>query len=140
MSSILQIKIPCKPLTTNHIYGRSRFGSTFLKKEAKDFKKFVSSLVQSTIDFKEGKHFISVEYYFYLTSLYTKAGKINKKSIDLDNCLKILQDSIFDKLGINDAFVLDQKSFKRYGENDCIFVIIRAERIEAIDNIEIRLS
>jgi len=137
MPSILQIKIPCKPLTTNHIYGRSRFGSTFLKKEAKDFKKIVSSLVKTSIDFKEGKHFISVEYYFYLTSLYTKAGRINKKSIDLDNCLKILQDSIFNKLGINDAFILDQKSFKRYGEKDCIIVIIRAERIESLTFINL---
>ena len=129
---ILTITIPCKPLSTNHIYGRSKFGGTYLKKEAKQFKQMVSLGINQKFNFNESKHYISVEYYFYMSDLYTKKGSINKKSLDLDNCLKILQDAIFDKLKINDAFILDQKSYKRYGNENKIIVIIRAERKEAL--------
>ena len=132
MSSILQIQFMCKPLSVNHTHGRSRFGGVYLKKEAKAFKSMIAGLINSKFAFNEKTHFISIEYYFYLSNFYTKTGTINKKATDIDNMVKLTNDAVFEKLGINDCFVCDLQLKKRYGIEDKTVIIIRAERREAL--------
>jgi len=135
MNSVLQITIPCKPLSTNHIYGRSKFG-VFLTKEAKDFKIMVKQIIgEKRLMFDESKHYVSVEMYVYLNNFFTKAGKINKKSGDFDNFKKLLIDSIFDHIGINDALVCDGLDRKRYGAKDQTVIILKLERLEGLAQV-----
>lgn len=132
MSSILQIVIPCKPLTTNHIYGRSKFGM-YLKKPAKEFKQMIKNTLKGkTLNFDPSKNYVSLETYFYLKNFYTKKGSINLKAGDVDNFKKILIDAIFEHLGINDAYVCDGVDKKRHGNEDSTVVIVRIERRESL--------
>jgi len=52
------------------------------------------------------KHYVSVEYYIYTPKemLFTKDGHISAKSVDLD-AHKIMQDVLFDCLGLDDKLV-----------------------------------
>ena len=136
MSSILQITIPHKPLTTNHIYGRSKFG-VFLKKEAKEFKKMIKEYMNGMkLEFNPTKNYISIEMYFYLANFYTKSGSINLKAGDTDNFKKILTDAIFESLCINDAYICDGIDKKRHGKEDKTIVIVKVERREALDHVQ----
>ena len=136
MSSILQITIPHKPLTTNHIYGRTRFGKTYLKEEAKNFKEMVKGIMNgSKLNYDPKKHYISLETYFYLSRFYTNSGSINLKAGDIDNFKKILIDAIFESLCINDAYICDGFDRKRYGLEDKTIVIVKVERREALDHV-----
>ena len=51
-----------------------------------------------TASFKPLKHCLklSIEFYIPREKYFTKKGHISRKSVDLDNCLKLLIDTVFD--------------------------------------------
>lgn len=125
-SMVLKLLIPRKPLTVNHIYGQTRFGRKFLKPEAVQFKKEVELLMRGKfLPYNENKHFIKTKFYFGLSNFWTAKGLINKKSGDTDNFKKLLQDSIFDFLGINDAVICRTVDDKFYAKEDFTGVLLQ---------------
>ena len=55
---------------------------------------------------------VRATYIFHLPSCYKKDGIINKRGKDLTNCIKILEDSIFRAISIDDAFCTEVHAFK----------------------------
>lgn len=130
---VLSFSIPYKPLTTNHIYGQRKFGGRFLKPEVVKFKKEVEIILKDkSLNYDEKTEYIEIEYYFYLSNFYTKKGLINKKSGDIDNFKKALQDSIFKSLGIDDSAICNDVTKKRFSEKDYTVVIIRTARLDCL--------
>lgn len=60
------------------------------------------------------EHQIGVRYKFVYPEkkLYTKMGAIHKRSKDLSNIEKLLQDAVFKKLELDDAFITELHSIK----------------------------
>lgn len=83
-----------------------------LKKQLSVFKDEFSAFHSS---FNPLTNYISASYSFYAPKdfFYTKEKKISKRSKDLDNCIKIVQDNIFKFIGIDDTFVTDIEAVKR---------------------------
>ena len=70
------------------------------------------------------KHALHVTLCFYIPreKFYTKEGKISRRSTDLDNCIKLLLDTVFDprffkrelfNFNIDDQFITDLAPIKR---------------------------
>lgn len=55
---------------------------------------------------------IKATYIFHIPSCYKKDGIINKRGKDLTNCIKILEDSLFRAISIDDAFCTEVHAFK----------------------------
>lgn len=76
------------PKSVNHIYGRNKFGSTYLKREGKDYKKRMIKIIQEEV---ERQHWNKLEDTFaYLDEVVF----MNKKGRDSDNLKKLTQDCI----------------------------------------------
>lgn len=67
------------PQSVNSIYGRNKFGSTYLKKEGKDYKERMIKYIKEEVD-KQG--WKKVEDRF----LYMKGGNDCLKKIDIKTC------------------------------------------------------
>lgn len=88
--------------------------------------------------FNEKKHALIFKCVHFIPSsiLYTKTGKISRRSKDLSNVEKTLVDSLFEPryfkrgfstLNLDDTLIIDLYSFKRVSPHDtfCIQVIIQ---------------
>lgn len=130
---MLKIIIPKKPLTTNHIYGQAKNGRRFIKPEGLAFQQMVKLLMRGkTLKFDDRSEFLRVEYYFHLSNFFTLKGQINKHSGDCDNFKKLLQDSIFKCLGINDGVICNTEDFKLPSKKDRTIVIIKPKPISEL--------
>jgi Holliday junction resolvase RusA-like endonuclease len=58
-------------------------------------------------------------------AFYNAQGQISSKMYDLDNCLKLLIDCIFVRLGINDKYVVKIVAEKRVGSRHSIDVTLK---------------
>lgn len=76
------------PKSVNHIYGRNKFGSTYLKKEGKDYKRKMIKLIQNEV--KKQKWDKPENTFIYLDEIVY----MNKKGRDADNLKKLTQDCI----------------------------------------------
>jgi len=91
------------PTSVNHIYGRNKFGSTYLKKEGKDYKNRMIKYIKEEV---ESQQWIKLDkgQYCYIDEIvyFNCAGR------DADNLKKLQQDSIT-KSGVvwhDDTFAL----------------------------------
>jgi len=96
--------IKAKPFSINKAYYKNRQ----LTQEAREWREdFLLQLQQTTVRqqlrdlrnlFHEEKHVLSVQYVFYYPHdvLYTKKGAISKRSMDLTNIEKLVQDNLFE--------------------------------------------
>ncbi|HDK7176504.1 TPA: RusA family crossover junction endodeoxyribonuclease [Clostridium botulinum] len=76
------------PKSVNHIYGRNKFGRTYLKREGKIYKKRMIKLIQQEV---KKQNWIKLEHTFvYLDEIVY----MNKKGRDADNLKKLTQDCI----------------------------------------------
>ena len=117
------IKIPFKTPSINHLYGHTKFGSFYLKPEAKKLREKIREVVYKKkwilpIDTKLS---IGVEIH---ENWLTKKGEVKIK--DIANREKFLIDSIFEALGIDDKFIFEQKMLKVQDEKE--FALIRIEK------------
>ena len=104
---MLTIKIPSEGMSLNQCYPTNKQGRRFLTPRGKEFKELVfhatrKALVKSPMAIDPEKHYLTMELFFYSAKLLTKAGKINKNKTDLSNKVKLLEDSIFEALGVDD--------------------------------------
>jgi Holliday junction resolvase RusA-like endonuclease len=128
---MLTIKIDAHALPLNRLYPSSKTGRRFLSKEGSDYKRLVQiatrdAYLSQGFNFNSDTQFISTEFHFYTPKLLTKQGKISKAKADTSNCIKALEDGIFETLGIDDCYNLDITASANYSEKPQIIVILRA--------------
>lgn len=90
-----------KPISINSAYYRNRK----LTQKARQYRSAILTQLQSQLSelhdiksqFDATKHCLAVSYTFYIPEeyFYTKKGELSLRSQDLDNCLKLPQDFIF---------------------------------------------
>ena len=87
-TKILKLTLPL-PSSINHIYGRNKFGSTYLKKEGKDYKKINGEYIKQEVVKQGWDKLLEFEYCYLDEVVY-----MNKKGRDSDNLKKLTQDTI----------------------------------------------
>lgn len=91
------------PTSVNHIYGRNKFGSTYLKKEGKEYKTRMIKYIKEEVN-KQSWIKLDKGQYCYIDEIvyFNCAGR------DADNLKKLQQDSISgsDVVWFDDTFAL----------------------------------
>lgn len=133
---MLKIRIDEHALPLNRLYPSNASGRRFLSQEGSNFKKIVSLKTKEAMKrdgfvFNPETQYISTEFFFYTPKLLTRAGKINRKKPDTSNCIKALEDAIFETLGQDDCYNLDVSASVFYAEKPSIIVIIRTHILSA---------
>jgi hypothetical protein len=104
-----------------------------LESRMKEFKSQCLSFKES---FNPDKNYISAEYYIFTprSSLFTLKNQISSKSVDLD-AHKVLQDTIFRSINLDDKLIRDVKYFSPISHDDkWNYVIIY--KLENLCNLE----
>jgi len=102
-----------------------------LNSVGKEYKRDVSNYMNSTGLTTQLREFIeyhqAVDLYIFLfrPDWYTKAGLPNCQPGDASNRIKILQDVLFESVGINDCHVFCTCPRKVYGEKPAVGVVFR---------------
>lgn len=47
------------------------------------------------------------KFYFPMNIFFTKKGELSSRRVDIDNCIKLIQDSITRTMGIDDKYIVD---------------------------------
>jgi hypothetical protein len=140
MSLSVSFTIKAPPFSINKAYYRNRQ----LTQEARKWREQMLVQLQTPLlltlmqalktEFLPSKHALSVTYDFYFPKrlLFTKKGEISKRSFDLTNIEKLLQDNLFESryngreidgvvienFDIDDKFIVDLHSRKLPHEKD----------------------
>lgn len=158
------LKLKSKPISTNSAYyKRNRaFNEATRKWRANFFKELMRDANQKVIDdiksaFNPDKHALRVSFTWYQPRdiLFTNSGNLSLRSMDVDNCLKIPTDCLFDQkyndtwlskrtgkevslyskllklrnLGLNDKFIFDTRSIKLPSDDD-FHLVVNIEIVE----------
>jgi hypothetical protein len=113
MSSVL-LQIPIKPLSVNGKFTIARGQNRIAKRwQVYAFEKTVRSYlhkrkedleaIRDALDKRLGMR-LEITIKIPKKDFYTKKGDIGQKCLDVSNALKILEDTIYDFMGVNDAF------------------------------------
>ena len=142
----ISFTVTCPPYSINKAYYRNRQ----LTKECRQWREnFLLQLQNPKIQklmakirkqFDSQKHSLSVCYHFYYPKsiLLTKSGTISKRSMDLTNIEKLVQDNIFEEryngrvihdttitnLNIDDKYITKLHSSKNLGKSYQVLVEI----------------
>jgi hypothetical protein len=149
-ASFTELILDAPPFSVNKAYYRNRqrteecrrWGNNILT-QLQD-PRLRADLISLRDSYDALRHSFFIEITHFTPKLYTKAGTINKRSMDLSNIEKLLIDLIFDtrfqgriindmeinNLGIDDATILDMVSRKRYGPDYKILVRISLQNIK----------
>lgn len=108
----IQIKIPFKTPTVNHLYFISRWNNMrIITAEAKKLKEEIRDIIQSlninTKPYQDQELDIIIEIH---EDWYTKKGKVKQK--DIANREKFLVDAVFQYLELDDRFIFNHKMIK----------------------------
>lgn len=142
----ISFRIQAPPFSINGAYYRNR-GKTEKCRYWQDgviFELRRNDIKEKLTNFKsafdEKKHCISASYHFLLpkSKLITAKNQISKKSADLTNVEKLLQDIIFEpryssrvfNLGINDGLVTRVESSKKVSPDSNFWIDITLEILE----------
>ena len=124
----MQIKIPFKTPTVNHLYGH-RMGNPkpYLKPEAKKLREEIKDIVYNTpidpLRYPPQKLKVIVEVH---ENWFTKKGDVARK--DVSNREKFLIDSVFEALGLDDKMIFEHIMKKIQSKVE--FSIIKIERFQ----------
>jgi hypothetical protein len=110
----LQFLLPIKPLSVNKKFTLHRKARILIKsKEAQVYEAKLDKLLLQIDDdlkelaasYKKEKHSISFEVEVFVPQheFFTKQKTINQKCLDVTNAFKMLEDTIFKRLGIDDS-------------------------------------
>lgn len=116
-----------KPLNLNHCYTISTIGGKVRRFPSPEYKKYESLVnlelrkYKSEINkfnnyYDENKHYIVAEYRFYYP-IITKKETLSKRSTDLSNAIKALEDIIFKSLIADDSQIAELNVTKIHSEN-----------------------
>lgn len=117
--------LPHCPRNRSHTIIRGRNGASFLGKteaarryeeaimiELEEMKELAA---QFAAQFDKSRHALTAHWVFYSPDLLTKDGKISENSTDLD-AHKVLQDTVMEFVGIDDAYIIEDKRQKWLGD------------------------
>jgi len=132
-----------KPATLNHYEkprSRGRFISFYKPVESKLFDSLINSQLNKYKSeyrkfnkyYDELKHYLIIDYIFYMPVLVKKKDRISKTSKDVDNIVKPLQDLIFKQLSADDSSIISISSTKIHSENLNIKVSIQVKNLSGI--------
>jgi Holliday junction resolvase RusA-like endonuclease len=100
------IELPFISISLNRLYRQFR-GRTIISAQGRDFKRLVSMHLRGAkLPFKAESGLL-VQYIFQSNKFFTKDGRISKTGGDVDNCLKAMQDVVFQELGLDDSLILE---------------------------------
>ena len=122
----MEIKIPFKTPSINHLHGHNKFGAFYLKPEAKKLREEIKEIVMKSLPFvcpnlNAGLKVI-VEIH---ENWFSKKGQALRK--DVANREKFLIDAVFDALDIDDKFIFEHNLSKVQDEEE--FALIKIESI-----------
>ena len=114
----MQIRIPIKTPSINHLYGHKRFGVMYIKPEAKKIRKEIGEAIHKDFGFSfEDLKNIKLKVLVEISeNWFTKAGDV--KRVDISNREKFLIDSIFEALGLDDKFIFEHSMRKIQSDTD----------------------
>lgn len=139
----IEISLPgIKPITLNHahkITTRGKFPSKYKTKEYKQLESQVNSLLIKNKNlftkfnkvYDETKHYITCDYKFYYPIL-TKKKTISKKSNDVTNCVKAIEDIVFKHLVCDDSQVISASETKIHSDQVRTDIIINLHDLKMI--------
>jgi len=125
---VLNLTLNAPPFSINKAYYRRGNRTTEYREWTQNIHDQLDSFSDEITAFREAfaptKHALSVRIIHFLPSskLYTKSGKISRRSKDLSNVEKTLIDVLFDPryfkrgfstLNLDDTFIVNLNSFKR---------------------------
>ena len=84
----IEFTIPKVPGSVNHLYGRTRFGKMYIKKEGRMYKALVHRTIINNVAPVPDEIFYGRLCIRFIIFFGTRAKR------DLDNCMKILWDSL----------------------------------------------
>ena len=139
---VLNIVINEEPFSLNGAYSNVKGKGRILTKKAESFKKIVS--LQTSIALNKSENFpiramkdfyFSTEIYFFSPKFLTKEKDISQNKPDTSNCIKLLEDGIFEALGIDDYLSIDFDCIRfRYSKEPKIIVILKVHDISRLNN------
>ena len=83
MTELISFELPFLPKSVNKLYLRSKTGGLYLNPKAVEFKNKVSEILEK-LEFKKSENKIKLIIEFY----------VKKKNLDIDNMIKLIQDSM----------------------------------------------
>lgn len=137
----IEFYVPTKPISQNHAKYRDfskktatrvyeTFIDTFLRYNRKHAAMFADS-------FDKTEHFIEANYYFCNATerFFTKGGWVSRDSIDTDNCIKIIQDKVFNFIGIDDKIICKSTQFKMPFQIDAIVITLKLRNLNNVEDM-----
>lgn len=127
-----------KPITLNHCYGYGYKGRKYRKPEYLGLQSEIDyQLVKykdliEKFNLKCNEHTVlKIEYAFYYQIL-TKKKCVSKKSLDIDNIVKPINDIIFNHLNIDDSKVLELNVKKIQSKSE--FIVVKIISYDCYEN------
>lgn len=125
---MIEIKIPFKTPTINHLYWH-RGNMKIMTKEARDLKEKIIAIVEKEVTKEQYENIakmglLKVEVEIH-ENWWTKDGK-NVKKKDISNREKFLIDSIFDALDTDDRFIFEHTMRKVQSKEE--FAVVRIKQ------------
>lgn len=104
----LNLYFEIEAITLNNAYPTSCQGRRFLSSRGKQFKHYISVKTKSEAkEFKADAKAYKLNLLLGFSNYFTKKNTVNKKRPDISNCIKLIEDSIFESLGVNDVNVVN---------------------------------
>lgn len=135
----LFIQVPIKPLSVNAKFTINKYKRRIVKSNvANKFEKTVEGYLnqcmkeidQFTAAFNPKKYGLTMDILMYIPEdqFFTKKGAISSTCIDAGNAMKMLEDIIYKRMGLNDGLNLKVSSEKRpYTGEDWLTLVTISE-------------
>ncbi|MDH3324045.1 MAG: RusA family crossover junction endodeoxyribonuclease [Candidatus Peregrinibacteria bacterium] len=128
---MIKIILPkLKPISVNQAYAIVR-GRKVKTKIARDYANYIEQYI--FINYKKEINLIResiktssiiLTYNIFNIGVLKKNGSLHKKFIDCGNCDKLLTDSFFNVLGLDDYLITKLTICKKYSHENCIEIIV----------------
>lgn len=143
----INFKFDCEALSSNRCYKNLPRGRA-LTTEAKNFKQFIYTLAKNQLNlpvyktealpyFGSKDIWIEATYFFYSPKILTKAGSLNKNKLDVSSCIKLLQDSIFEAMGLDDYLITESSEKQMQSDKPLIFVSLKAWPLMTLNDVSV---
>jgi len=145
------MQIPIKPLSVNSKFTINRYNRRIVKStSANRFEKEVEKYLVKygkeidlfTKGFDKSRSALTLEVVLYVPKkeYFTLKGAISSTCIDASNALKMLEDIVYKRMGINDAFNIKVSSEKRPADLEewiTLLIITKVDKpkVDPLDSI-----
>lgn len=106
----MKFTIDARAMSLNQAYPTNAQGRRFLCNEGKAYKQLIQTITRREIlkqDFLPDSKFYKLSLTFGFTDFWTKDKRVSKKRPDISNSVKIIEDAIFETIGVDDNLVVN---------------------------------